>query len=837
MKGKKLISNPDNPLNMKPVIDFGECVRDSPKFRSNLEEQMNNVDNLDGKLEKLLKTSNVMIESGKSFLNCQHSFYNSLSEVSVHFRHDPQVYSSFSKCSSGLIELAKFHSTLLDQINRAICKNIGDFLRKELRACKETRSYLEKLQTEYDGALNRNSAIPKGKNMEADEAMNAVNTARANFRSGAVDICYQLTCFQQKKRFEILDNILSVINAHKTFFHQGSDYFKDTEPALKNLSSELSEMRSRAARDANSLLDNRGVLIHQTPEYISGGYPGCIMQGYLFRRGSAKTFKSWKRRWFELLDKGQLTYRKRNEEHPTIMEEDLRICLVRPMAECDRRFCFELISPNKTHILQADGEEVFQAWVAALQASISSAIHNSPATRYHEDSSPPSTKNNSATDLLKLSSEKARVVESILKVDGNHFCCDCGAPDPEWASVNLGITLCIECSGIHRSLGVHHSKVKSLKLDTWENGLLKVMGELGNNLVNRIYLAKADVVNTLGVERATPECSRDVRETWIKVKYVDKAFVNPPKLSTDGKPKMIRRWSVKKPIRRRRIPSGSSSPGRVVEGIADASSLLMDIETKLLEDLELGNSESESNKSLQSKETYGASNSDGVFVFGSDLPPSQTDIVNHLVDDEESSGETDHKEIDESVDTLDANILLYKAARVANLGVMCEAMALGADKNWINVNDEGCTPLHQAVLGGSVTACEFLILNGARINAVDGKCRTPIYLATQKGHTGQVCLFLRNRAGHHLADNDGRTPLDVAITAEHADIVTLLRLAQMDEEMRIGEATQSDDTFQEIVRDIAQRAYDGQESPSTTSSDVPLQGISSGISVPNLHVT
>jgi Arf-GAP/coiled-coil/ANK repeat/PH domain-containing protein len=621
-----------------------------------------------------------------------------------------------------------------------------------------------------------------------------------------------------------------VINAHKTFFHQGSDFFKDTEPALKNLSSELSEMRTRAARGADTLLDNRGVLIHQTPEYISGGYPGCIMQGYLFRRGSAKTFKSWKRRWFELLDKGQLTYRKRNEEHPTIMEEDLRICLVRPMAECDRRFCFELISPNKTHILQADGEDVFQAWVAALQSAISSAIHNSPATRHHEDSSPPSTKNNSATDLLKLSSEKAKVVESILGVDGNHFCCDCGAPDPEWASVNLGITLCIECSGIHRSLGVHHSKVKSLKLDSWENGLLKVMGELGNNLVNRIYLAKADVVNSLGVERATPECSREVRETWIRVKYVDKAFVNPPKLSTDGKPRLIRRWSVRKPVRRQRNPSGGSSPGRVSEGITEASSLLLDIETKLQEDSELGNSESESYKSLQSKETSSVSDAEGVFVFGSDLPPSQTDIVNHLVDDEESSEEADHKDI-ESVDTLDANILLYKAARVANLGVMCEAMALGAEKNWININDDGCTPLHQAVLGGSVTACEFLILNGARINAIDAKKRTPIYLATEKGRTGQVCLFLRNRADHHLADIDGKTPLDVAIASEHADIVTLLRLAQMDEEMRTGETTQPDDTFQEIVRDIAQRAFDGKESPSTTSSDVQLDARASDLTV------
>lgn len=110
-------------------------------------------------------------------------------------------------------------------------------------------------------------------------------------------------------------------------------------------------MRSVVGRESESMLNDKQIWIHNTPSYITSQGPnataGVIMQGYLFKRGSAKTFKSWKRRWFELLERGQLCYRKRLEETPTVMEEDLRICMVRPMAECDRRFCFELISPNK----------------------------------------------------------------------------------------------------------------------------------------------------------------------------------------------------------------------------------------------------------------------------------------------------------------------------------------------------------------------------------------------------------------------------------------------------------------------------------------------------------
>src|SRR6266496_720177 len=62
--------------------------------------------------------------------------------------------------------------------------------------------------------------------------------------------------------------------------------------------------------------------------------------------------------------------------------------------------------------------------------------------------------------------------------------------DPQWASTNFGTLLCIECSGIHRSLGVHVSKVKSLQLDKWEPESIEVMLKLGNIKTNQIYEAK-----------------------------------------------------------------------------------------------------------------------------------------------------------------------------------------------------------------------------------------------------------------------------------------------------------------------------------------------------------
>uniref|UniRef100_A0A8C5TGZ4 Arf-GAP with coiled-coil, ANK repeat and PH domain-containing protein n=1 Tax=Malurus cyaneus samueli TaxID=2593467 RepID=A0A8C5TGZ4_9PASS len=75
------------------------------------------------------------------------------------------------------------------------------------------------------------------------------------------------------------------------------------------------------------------------------------------------------------------------------------------------------------------------------------------------------------------------VLQRVQGIAGNDQCCDCGQPDPRWPQSTGHSLLCIECSGIHRSLGVHCSKVRSLTLDSWEPELLKVSagGRRGGN--------------------------------------------------------------------------------------------------------------------------------------------------------------------------------------------------------------------------------------------------------------------------------------------------------------------------------------------------------------------
>eukprot|EP00128_Syssomonas_multiformis_P007662 Colp12_sorted_trinity150504_noHs@30701 len=111
-------------------------------------------------------------------------------------------------------------------------------------------------------------------------------------------------------------------------------------------------------------------------------------------------------------------------------------------------------------------------------------------------------------------------LERLMTLEGNDVCADCKSKDPDWASANLGVFVCIECSGIHRNLGTHISKVRSVRLDMWPDDLVANMRNIGNLKANEQY--EANVPFTY--KRPSQKDSYVLREQWIRAKYERKEF-------------------------------------------------------------------------------------------------------------------------------------------------------------------------------------------------------------------------------------------------------------------------------------------------------------------------
>ncbi|KAF4529408.1 hypothetical protein B566_EDAN003502 [Ephemera danica] len=110
-------------------------------------------------------------------------------------------------------------------------------------------------------------------------------------------------------------------------------------------------------------------------------------------------------------------------------------------------------------------------------------------------------------------------------------CGDCGALDPSWASINRGILLCDECCSVHRSLGRHVSRVKSLRRGTWNPAQLAMVHTLNNNGANSIWEHSLLDPTHAKSGRKKPQPKDPVHPTkadFIRAKHQMLAFVYRP---------------------------------------------------------------------------------------------------------------------------------------------------------------------------------------------------------------------------------------------------------------------------------------------------------------------
>lgn len=122
-------------------------------------------------------------------------------------------------------------------------------------------------------------------------------------------------------------------------------------------------------------------------------------------------------------------------------------------------------------------------------------------------------------------------LEKLWGIPGNEVCAECGAKKPEWAVINQGILICLECSGVHRSLGTHVSKVRSLLLDKWNPETLLLIKDIGNTRSKGVLEYK--LAGLTNVKRLYPSSDRPSREEFIRNKYARHLYVDDTDVGAD----------------------------------------------------------------------------------------------------------------------------------------------------------------------------------------------------------------------------------------------------------------------------------------------------------------
>ncbi|KAI6645936.1 Arf-GAP with Rho-GAP domain, ANK repeat and PH domain-containing protein 1-like [Oopsacas minuta] len=182
---------------------------------------------------------------------------------------------------------------------------------------------------------------------------------------------------------------------------------------------------------------------------------------------------------------------------------NMRLAAVKPKVGSEGQPRFEIvIVGGRNYIFECRSLPELQEWIDALQMSVLQAL-----TLFDPDQS----KNNSAQTILN----------ALYTNSGNLECADCRTANPSWVSLNLCVMVCIECSGVHRALGAHISKVRSVDLDqtVWTPTLVELLICLGNDEVNKLYLDRYHG------EKMSVDEHTDIRKAFITAKYKEKAWL------------------------------------------------------------------------------------------------------------------------------------------------------------------------------------------------------------------------------------------------------------------------------------------------------------------------